>query len=104
MIAIPRVSTEFLIEELNTSGHAPLKFICDDDATYYCKYLTQFDRTEINCLAYEVVAHFLLKELGIPTPEIALVEVAQGTLDNTKIRVNRRLREGFCKSIYFLFN
>jgi hypothetical protein len=94
MIAIPRVSTEFLIEELNTSGHAPLKFICDDNETYFCKYLTQFDRTEINFLAYEIVAHYLLKALGIPTPEIALVEVAIGTLDKSKIRVNRRLNEG----------
>lgn len=94
MVVIPKVNTEFLVEEIKTSGHAPLKFICEDGATYYCKYLTQFDATEINCLAYEVVSHYLLKALNIPTPDIALVEITQGTLDKTKIKINRRLREG----------
>ncbi len=95
MVIIPRVSTEFLVEEIKTSGHAPLKFICDDGFTYYCKYLVDYSPLEINCLAYEIVAHYLLKQFNIPTPDIALVEITQGTLDKSKIKVNRRLKEGF---------
>ncbi|WP_293894421.1 HipA family kinase [Flavobacterium sp.] len=94
MVVIPKVSTEFLVEEIKTSGHSPLKFICDDGQTYYCKYLVDFNPNEINCLAYEIVAHYLLKALSIPTPDVALVEIAQGTLDKTKIKVNRRANEG----------
>lgn len=95
MVVIPRVCTELLVEELKTSGHAPLKFICDDGFTYYCKYLIDFNPNEINCLAYEIVSHYLLKAVGIATPDIALVEIAQGTLDKSKIKINRRVREGF---------
>lgn len=94
MVVIPKVSTEFLVEEIKTSGHSPLKFICDDGQTYYCKYLVDFNPSEINCLAYEIVAHYLLKAIGIPTPDIALVEITQGTLDKTKIKINRRANEG----------
>ena len=72
-----------------------VKFICDDSFTYYCKYLIDFNPQEINCLAYEIVAHYLLKQFNIPTPDIALVAITQGTLDKSKVRVNRRLKEGF---------
>jgi hypothetical protein len=92
MIDILKVKTELLLEETKTSGHAPLKFICNDNNLYYCKYLVDFDPNEINCLAYEIVSHYLLKALNIPTPDIALVEVAEGTLDKSKIIKNRRLR------------
>ncbi|WP_140487388.1 HipA family kinase [Flavobacterium sp. GSA192] len=92
MVDILKVKTEFLLEETKTSGHAPLKFICNDNHLYYCKYLIDFDPNEINCLAYEIVAHYLLKALNIPTPDIALVQVSEGTLDKSKIIKNRRLR------------
>lgn len=88
------LQTELLLEEIPTDGHAPLKFICNDGNIYYCKYLNSYNRAEINCLAYEVVAQFLLKQLGIPTPDIALVKVAPNTLVKSKIQSNRRLREG----------
>lgn len=92
MIAISKVKTELLLEETKTKGHSPLKFICDDNHLYYCKYLVDFDPNEINCLAYEIVSHYLLKALNIPTPDIALVKVSEGTLDKSKIIKNRRLR------------
>lgn len=92
MFDIPRVKTELLLEETKTHGHAPLKFMCNDNHLYYCKYLVDFDPNEINCLAYEIVSHYLLKTLHIPTPEIALVQVTEGTLDKNKIIKNRRLR------------
>ncbi|GHA80978.1 HipA family kinase [Pontibacter akesuensis] len=92
MITIPSVETELLIEEKNTDGHSPLKFKCNTGDIYYCKYLVTSKKEELNCLAYEVVAHYLLKELQIPTPEIALIVVSEGTLNNKLIVKNRRLK------------
>ena len=88
------VNTELLLEEIKTDGHAPLKFICDTGDIYYCKYLKTMNRAELNCLAYEVVANYLLNNVKIPTPEIALVKVAGGTLNNEIIIYNRRLKTG----------
>jgi len=93
MFDILKVKTELLLEETKTFGHAPLKFICDDSNLYYCKYLIAFDPNEINCLAYEIVSHYLLKALDIPTPDIALVQISVGTLERSKIIKNRRLRD-----------
>lgn len=70
---IKKVSTTFFIQEEETDGHRPMKFECNDGAIYYCKYLNSLKPIELDCLAYEVVAHYLLKALQIPTPEIALV-------------------------------
>lgn len=92
MIIIPRITTKFLIKEEETDGHSPLRFICSNDDIYFCKYLKSINKLELNCLAYEVVAHYLLKKLQIPTPDIALVEVTEGTLDREKIKNNRRLK------------
>lgn len=86
--------TKLLLEEIQTDGHAPLKFICTDDNIYYCKYLPTIKKEEINCLAYEVVAHALLRKLAIPTPDIALITVAEETLNKKLIKKNRRLNVG----------
>jgi hypothetical protein len=92
MIIIPKVQTQYLIKEEETDGHSPLRFVCSNDAIYFCKYITSINHVEVNCLAYEIVAHYLLKELNIPTPDIALVEVAEGTLIKEKIKRNKRLK------------
>ena len=92
MVTIPRLATKYLIKEEETDGHSPLRFICNNDDIYFCKYLKSIGKSELNCLAYEVVAHFLLKELHIPTPDIALVQVAEGTLTKEKIKNNKRLQ------------
>jgi hypothetical protein len=89
---INTVHTELLIKEMETDGHAPLKFLCDDGNTYFCKYRITMNKEEMDCLAYEVVAHFLLKELKIPTPEIALVKITDDTLNKELIVKNRRLQ------------
>ncbi|RXG18399.1 hypothetical protein DSM03_1011081 [Leeuwenhoekiella aestuarii] len=88
------INTELLLEEIQTDGHAPLKFLCDNNKIYYCKYLNAFNKHELNLLAYEMISSHLLKRLSIPTPEVALVKVARGTLNKYKIRYNRRLKEG----------
>jgi len=91
---LQHVNTELLLEEINTDGHAPLKFFCSSNDIYYCKYLNSYSRLEFNCLAYEVIANYLLNRLQIPTPEIALINISEGTLDKAKIKSNRRLKEG----------
>jgi hypothetical protein len=69
---IPIVNTQLLIAEIPTDGHSPMYFLCDDGNFYYCKYRTQFKRSELDCLVYEMVCHHLLRRLQIPTPDIAL--------------------------------
>ncbi|MBW6483789.1 MAG: hypothetical protein K0B10_12105 [Vicingaceae bacterium] len=91
---LAELHTKLLLEEIQTDGHAPLKFICTDDNIYYCKYLPTIKKEEINCLAYEVVAHALLRKLAIPTPDIALITVAEETLNKKLIKKNRRLNVG----------
>lgn len=86
--------TKLLLRETQTDGHSPLVFICSDDNIYYCKYLPSIKREEINCLAYEIVAHALLKKLDIPTPDIALITIAENTLNKKLIRSNKRLKVG----------
>lgn len=88
---LKQVNTELLLEEIKTDGHAPLKFLCDNGVIYYCKHLPTMNRAEINCLAYEVIANYLLQQLAIPTPEIALIEVAEGTLNKSLITKNKFL-------------
>lgn len=88
------INTELLLEEIKTDGHAPLKFFCSSNNIYYCKYLNSYSKLEFNCLAYEVISNFLLNQLHIPTPKIALVKISNDTLDKTKIKFNRRLKEG----------
>jgi hypothetical protein len=74
-LAIKNVNTVTLLEEIPTDGHSPMKFLCDDGMIYYCKYRSGYSLNagEIDFLVYEIVCHYLLKGLEIPTPEIALV-------------------------------
>jgi len=91
---IEKKYTELFLRETQTDGHAPIAFVCDDLNIYYCKYLNSLKKEELTCLAYEVVANKLLIELGIPTPEIAVVTVTENTLNKKEIKQNKRLRVG----------
>jgi hypothetical protein len=71
------VKTIVFIEEIPTDGHSPMKFICNDGQVYFCKYRLTSKIEELDCLIYEVIGHFLLKSLDIPTPDIALVELIE---------------------------
>lgn len=84
------VRTQYLFEEIPTDGHSPMKFLCDDGNTYYCKYRTQFKKEELDCLVYELVCQALLKNLQIATPEVALAIVADKSYDEKKLISNRR--------------
>ncbi|MFC5623649.1 HipA family kinase [Algoriphagus winogradskyi] len=90
-MVVRRIKSQLFIEELETDGHHPLKIQADDGDIYICKYLTQLQREEIDCLFYELVSHDLLSWLGIRSPEIALMEVDPLHLDSKKIFFNKRL-------------
>jgi len=89
---LKQVDSAILIEELETDGHSPLKFICSDGAVYYVKYRSgkSFDKNEINCLVFEMVCTRLLRRLQIPTPEHALVKITDGSYVKGEIRINKR--------------
>ena len=89
-IMIPIVRTQYLVEEMKTDGHNPMLFVCDDGNSYYCKYRNQYSKTELDCLVYELVCHYLLKRLNIPTPEIAFAVIEKDSYDINKLRANRR--------------
>lgn len=86
---IPKKNTVSLIEEIPTDGHSPLKFICNDGEIYFCKYRVSQKEVEIDCLVYEVVCSLLLKALGIPTPEIAFVQVTENSYNKDDLNKNR---------------
>ncbi len=86
-----RIKLQHFIEELETDGHHPLKIQADDGNIYFCKYLTQVKREEIDCLFYELVCQSLLLWLGISSPELAFMEVDPIHLDPKKITFNKKL-------------
>ncbi len=89
---LPFLHTTTLLKETETDGHSPMKFLCNDGNVYYCKYRSgkSFKEQEIDCLAYEIVCHFLLQHLGIPTPNIALVQLSEGSYDVKDLKANKR--------------
>lgn len=96
LVGIPLARTRECIEELRTDGHAPVKFLCDDGRLYYCKYRKKLTpEEELDCLYYELVGNELLKQLELPQPEVAFVEVVQGSFNRRDLEQNRtHLRPG----------
>ncbi|MEO8794268.1 MAG: HipA family kinase [Daejeonella sp.] len=92
---LPSTATFTFLEEIGTDGHSPLKFICEDDHIYYCKYRTgrSLNQHEIDCLFYEVVSNRLLKGLNIPTPELSLIEISANSFNPKDLKYHKR----FCK-------
>lgn len=86
---IQNKETVYLIEEIPTDGHSPLKFMCNDSKIYYCKYRVSPKDVEIDCLIYEVVCNGLLKKLDIPTPEIAFVKITEDSYNKQDLKRNR---------------
>ncbi|MCW3114209.1 MAG: hypothetical protein JWR18_2605 [Segetibacter sp.] len=86
------VETRILIQELETDGHSPMKFICSDGSVYYVKYRSgkSFDKDEINCLVFEMVCTALLQRLQVPTPALALVTIADGSYAKGQLKANKR--------------
>jgi hypothetical protein len=81
-----------LITEMETDGHSPLMFICDDGAVYYVKYRSgkSFDKYEIHCLVFEMLCTRLLQRFHIPVPEQALVRIAEDSYVPNQLIANKR--------------
>ena len=84
-----QVKASIFLGEIPTDGHSPMKFVCSNNNVYYCKYRVNYKLEELDCLIYEVVCHNLLKSLGIPTPDIALVELLEGTFSSKDLVKNK---------------
>lgn len=91
---IPEISTLFTIREETTDGHAPVVFHCSDGKNYFCKYRINTPPKEMDFLAFEIVASRLLKQLKIPTPDIAFVRIEENTLNRDIIKKNLRMQSG----------
>ena len=92
MEKLPNISTVSFVEEIPTDGHSPMHFLCEDGANYYCKHRTKTKREEIQCLLYEVLCSTILKELQIPTPEIALINITEGSFEKSQIKANKYVK------------
>lgn len=77
---------------METDGHSPLKFICDDGAVYYVKYRSgkSFDKYEIHCLVFEMICTRLLQRFHIPVPDQALVRIAEDSYVPGQVIANKR--------------
>ena len=69
------VTATLFIKQIDTDGHQPLFLLCDDGQKYYTKYLNSFDKKELQCLVYEMLATELLNALGIPCANDSLVKI-----------------------------
>jgi hypothetical protein len=89
---LKQVETKILIEELETDGHSPMKFICSDGAVYYVKYRSgkSMDKNEINCLVFEMICTVLLKRLHIPVPDQALVTINTNAIAPGQLKTNKK--------------
>lgn len=89
---ISQLETRYFIRELQTDGHSPAMFICSDDNIYFIKYRSgnSINPAEINCLVFEMVCSRLLRELEIPTPDLSLILVKDGSFSKDQIKINKR--------------
>lgn len=87
-----KVAAKILIEELETDGHSPMKFICSDGRLYYVKYRSgkSLNKREIHCLVFEMICTKLLQQLHIPVPEQALVTIAENSYSASQLITNRK--------------
>ena len=84
------IKTLIILEEIETDGHSPMKFLCSDGEIYYCKYRVSSKIEELDCLIYEVICSRLANFFSIPTPEIAIVELAPNCFTMKDIPRNKK--------------
>lgn len=90
MPAIPLVKTVSFENELDTDGHTPMLFRCDDGHQYFCKHRLKYKPEELDYLVYELICSTLLQVLNLRTPPIALVQIQEGSFDKKLLRKNGR--------------
>lgn len=86
---IQSLKTETLVRELNEHASAPLHFKCDGGVDCYVKYILDTPADYDN-LAYEWLGSFLAAHFGIATPQIAAVEIIEGSFDAAKLGRNKK--------------
>ena len=77
---IPSVHALTVLEKLPTTGSEPMLVLGDDAHAYYVKNDGQ--TRPAWSMVNETLCHYLLRLWGIPTPDIALVQVAGNLLDD----------------------
>lgn len=89
------LKTLTLIEEIGTDGHSPLKFLCEDLEVYYAKFRSgvSLKADEIDCLFYELLCKKLLDALKVPTPDLAIIEIAANSFKKEQLDKHKK----FCK-------
>lgn len=74
--AIPLLETRLVLYETGSTGHHPVLFRCSDGNIWFCKYvLSGYGEFQTDLLYYELIGTTLLRQLGIPTPEVAFVRI-----------------------------
>lgn len=95
-LTIPHIETRQAIGEMGSTGHHPIKFKCSDDKLYFCKYVLDVeDPHQTDLLYYELIGTALLRQLQIPTPDVAFVKVTEGSFAPEQVPNNaKHLRPG----------
>jgi len=83
-----RVRTERFIKQLDTQGSVPCIFECSDGEIYYFKHFGNNRLHVIN----ELLGAKLLELLGLPTPEVALIEIVPDIIEG--VCFERKTPEG----------
>ncbi|MDQ3099907.1 MAG: hypothetical protein M3R08_00850 [Bacteroidota bacterium] len=88
---VPLIETRQAHQEESTTGHHPVQFKCNDDNLWFCKYVLDVDDPhQTDLLYYELIGTTLLKQIGIKTPDAALVRITKGSFTSEQIPNNAK--------------
>lgn len=88
---IPLLESRQAIREMGSTGHHPVQFLCSDDHIWFCKYvLDTEDPHQTDLLYYELIGTTLLRQLGIPTPDVAFVRITKGSFTPEQVPNNAK--------------
>lgn len=90
-MTIPLLETRQALQEMGSTGHHPVRFVCSDGNIWFCKYvLGEYGEYQTDLLYYELIGTTLLRQLGIPTPEVAFVRIMHDSFTKDQIPNNAR--------------
>jgi hypothetical protein len=90
-LSIPLLETRQAIKEMGSTGHHPVQFLCNDDHIWFCKYVLDVeDPHQTDLLYYELIGTALLRQLGIDTPDVALVRITEGSFTPEQLPNNAK--------------
>lgn len=87
---IKTVNTQKMITEYSETKNAPISFLCEDQETYYAKYIQ--DPKEFDCLVYELACNKIAELIGLEVSETAFVNVCKNSLAHSRIKNYGNLR------------